>query len=221
MALPDGALRRQMIPSLAEQGGVTVADLKSLWSEAGLMLRPASPESSDPSLSMTAPPVRGRATYQSSRRAARNAPLTPAAGALRMLLLNSVWWDRLTADDHDLLNHMPRPEGPVFAWLERQIAEHGPQSWAVLKQGLIADEMQTSEGELVPESALDDDMSFDDLQSTVNLIWLARLEEESRSLSAIVASDPSALVRFREVDAKYKERKERKERLTRQAKAEG
>lgn len=221
MALPDGALRRQMIPSLAEQGGVSVADLRSLWSEAGLTLRPSSPESSDPLVSMTTPPVRARALRQPSRHAARNAPLTPAARALRMLLLNSVWWDQLTADDHDLLNHMPRPEGPVFAWLERQIAEHGPQSWAVLKQGLIADEMQTSEDQLVPESALDDDMSFDDLQSTVNLIWLARLEEESRSLSAIVASDPSALVRFREVDAKYKERKERKDRLTRQTKAEG
>ena len=209
-ALPDGALKRQIFSSMAEQGGVGVSDLGSIWSQGSPMPRHAFPVASPAHKAVPASPA--------TRRGARNAPATPAAQALRMLLLNSHWWDQLTADDHDLLNHLPQPEGPIFAWLERQTIEHGAQSWEALERGLIAEGFQTAAGQIVPSLALVDDMSLGDLQSAVNVIWLERLKEESGTLLAVAASDPSVLERFRELDAKYKERKER---LARQSKLEG
>jgi DNA primase len=35
-----------------------------------------------------------------------------------------------------MLAHLPAPHGPVFAWLEAQLHEHGPQPWAALREAL-------------------------------------------------------------------------------------
>mgnify|MGYP006196812095 CR=1 FL=1 len=53
-----------------------------------------------------------------------------------LLLANAQAWDRLSADDHSLLAHLPAPHGAVFAWLEAQLHEHGPQPWAALREAL-------------------------------------------------------------------------------------
>jgi DNA primase len=200
-ALPDGALKRQIFPGLAEQGGLSVVDLTSLWPHSSAAPQAASPRGVS-TLPAAAPAPR-------HRRSARSAVATPVMRVLRMLLLNSVWWDQLNADDHDLLGHLPEPEGSVFAWLERQLAEHGVQSWAVLEQGLMAQGLQTAPGQIVPASALMDEMSLADLHAALNMVWLGRLEEESRMLSAMAATDPQALVRYKNVYARFTERKER------------
>ena len=140
------------------------------------------------------------------RGSARIAPASPAAQTLRMLLLNSSWWDMLNADDHELLHHLPAPHGPVFAWLERQIAEHGPQSWAVLEQGLIADGLQDEGSAWVNESALADTMTLAELQKLLDGMWIKRLAEEQQQLIALATNDPNALKRYRELDVQRKSR---------------
>jgi DNA primase len=39
-----------------------------------------------------------------------------------------------------MLAHLPAPHGPVFAWLEAQLHEHGPQPWAALREALRGSE---------------------------------------------------------------------------------
>lgn len=56
--------------------------------------------------------------------------------AVGLLLANARGWDALSGDDHTMLAHLPAPHGPVFAWLETQLHEHGPQSWAALREAL-------------------------------------------------------------------------------------
>ncbi len=203
LALPDGALKRQMLPELAAQGGLAASDLVSLWQTGTRVAgnpadpRPASPGDNPPAQAFRRP---------IKRLSARIAPASPAAQALRMLLLNSNWWDMLNADDHELLHHLPAPHGPVFAWLERRIAEHGPQSWAVLEQALVADGLQDDDSPWVNESALADTMTLHELQKLLDGMWIKRLADEQQQLIALAASDPNALRRYRELDIQRKNR---------------
>jgi DNA primase len=210
LALPDGALKRQMLPELAAQGGLVTADLASLWQTGARIEGHAEP----PRPSLQGDPTQTQAFRRPVKRgSARVAPASPAAQALRMLLLNSSWWDMLNADDHELLHHLPAPHGSVFAWLERQVAEHGPQSWAVLEQGLIADGLQDDASPWVNESALADTMTLHELRKLLDGMWIKRLAEEQQQLIALAASDPNALQRYRELDI------QRKSRLARLAKS--
>ncbi|MDZ4124471.1 MAG: hypothetical protein U1E02_09880, partial [Hydrogenophaga sp.] len=66
----------------------------------------------------------------------RLAATSRADRAVGLLLSNAQAWDHLSADDHALLAHLPSPQGPVMAWLEAQMHEHGPQPWAALREAL-------------------------------------------------------------------------------------
>ena len=74
-------------------------------------------------------------------RTARRTPgrILPASRedrVLRLLLTEPLSWDKLSAEEHLLLCNLPAPHGPLFAWLESQLHEHGPQPWAALREGL-------------------------------------------------------------------------------------
>ena len=68
--------------------------------------------------------------------ATRRAPRRPEDRIVSLLLLQAVWWDRLTAEDHELLHALPAPHGDLLAWLERDIVEHGPRPWAAMRTAL-------------------------------------------------------------------------------------
>ncbi len=55
---------------------------------------------------------------------------------LRLLLTEPQSWDLLSSEEHVLLSALPAPHGPLFAWLESQLHEHGPQPWAALREAL-------------------------------------------------------------------------------------
>ena len=183
-ALPDGALKRQLIAELGEACGLTSADLLQLWQHAAGAAprsRRAAPteaqpdvvppgyenhRSSGPTAYSASYPVdeayaqtvaasnHGPAATGSPKSARkwqkdwRKNPPPPrmmgqrlaggsrADRAVGLLLANAQAWDRLSADDHAMLAHLPEPHGPVFAWLEAQLHEHGPQPWAALREAL-------------------------------------------------------------------------------------
>lgn len=64
----------------------------------------------------------------------RKAPPAPAEQCVRMLLLHSDWWETLPEADRETLCSQPHWPGEVFRWLERQVVEHGPSPWAVLRE---------------------------------------------------------------------------------------
>ena len=55
---------------------------------------------------------------------------------LRLLLTEPQSWDKLSTEEHHLLCALPAPHGPLFAWLENQLSDHGPQPWAALRESL-------------------------------------------------------------------------------------
>ena len=119
-ALPDGALKRQLLPELARQAQLDLADLASLW---GLG-------------SAGAPPVR-RVNPSSSRSfsptRAGLAEVRHEEKAARLLLLRSHWWNDLAAQDHELLCGLTGWIGELFRWLDREIVDRGEEEWPELR----------------------------------------------------------------------------------------
>jgi DNA primase len=115
---------------------------------------------------------------------------------LRLLLTEPQSWDRLSSEEHVLLNALPAPHGPLFAWLESQLHEHGPQPWAALREALrghpfekhaIAQLTQVHEG-----------IESDWLEVRNILNQLTKLDRqcEMSALAPRVTTDPAARQRY-------------------------
>jgi DNA primase len=204
-ALPDGALKRQLLGELAKLAGLEVSDVNELWKMTGSR-GTASTSGGEPSA--RAPWKSGNAAPKSTRgKSLRKAPNSPADQAMRMLMLHSAWWDELSTADHELLHALPAPLGELCAWLERQLAEHGTTPWAALAEGLVGHPLQEVLQSLVPDISLPDEMGLPDLQRVLNQLWIAQLSAESSRLIVQAQSDPSALKQWRVVDQDLQRRK--------------
>ncbi|MBX3622599.1 MAG: DNA primase [Rhizobacter sp.] len=197
-SLPDGALKLQLLGELAQLGGLGTSDLAQLWQATTPVRRPQEAEPA-----REAPPRAARAS-RPHRMGGRAAPASPADTAVRMLLLHSDWWQQLDADDHELLAGLPAVHGPLCAWLERQVHEHGPSPWAALEQALLGTEWADEVRRLVPEAVLGDEMHFADLRRLIDGMWIKVLAARQEALIQQAASDPQALVRWRELDERRK-----------------
>ncbi|MDC8783708.1 DNA primase [Roseateles koreensis] len=114
----------------------------------------------------------------------RRQPAAKADHAVRMLLLNSDWWARLSPDDHQLLHELPGVHGELVAWLERYMVNHGACPWSVLEAALAEDDLLTQARALTGELYSEDEMAFEDFQSLIKGLWLVRLKAESGRLAA-------------------------------------
>jgi DNA primase len=190
-ALPqDGMLRRQLLGEIAQVAQLSGAELAGLWGAA-----PAGVASRGPSSAWRKPVAPARRM--------RQLPTGPADQAARMLLLRSEWWERLGNDDHELLSALPHPHGGLFAWLERQLHDHGALSCGAL-QAALADTEQDPDhaalaARLLSSMAVDDSVEFNDLQAVLNLLWRAHLGQRSEALAALGGSDPLARQELQEV----------------------
>jgi DNA primase len=204
-ALPDGALKRQLLGELAKLAGLEVSDVNELWKMTGAR-GTASTSGGEPSA--RAPWKSGNAAPKSTRgKSLRKAPNSPADQAMRMLMLHSAWWDELSTADHELLHALPAPLGELCAWLERQLAEHGTTPWAALAEGLVGHPLQEVLQSLVPDISLPDEMGLPDLQRVLNQLWIAQLSAESSRLIVQAQGDSSALKQWRVVDQDLQRRK--------------
>ncbi len=190
-ALPEGALKRQLLPELARQGQLGADDLAALWGGAAAGLPAA------------APPPQGllrMAGCAPLRRGGRRAPAAAADLALRLLLRHSDWWDRLGAEDQQLLHELGGSHGQLMAWLERQLTEQGPQTWAQLDETLASDPDLQGEARRWVNGALPDEThDFAELGKVLNTLWIARLGDEAAGLVLQAADDPQALQRLQAV----------------------
>jgi len=183
-ALPDGALKRQLLPELARRAQLELADLHALWGGA---TTPA------------AAPVRvagAAGLHAPLRRSGRRAPAGSADLALRLLLRHSDWWEHLSGEDQALLHGLGGDHGAVVAWLERQLTEHGAQTWATLEQALSAEAFHTRALAWVNAAVADEEQGLDDLRRVVHRLWCAQLREEVTELIADGRTDREQLNRI-------------------------
>jgi DNA primase len=186
LLLPDGALKRQMLPELARQAQLELADLQSLWGSAQNAVAPRARTGMAPPT--FAAPV---------RRHGRRAPAGLADLALRLLLRHNDWWDRLSSEDHALLHALGGVHGEALAWLERQLTEHGPQPWGELEQALAAESFAAEARVWVQTAAPDEEQGFEDLERVLCGLQIDKLNTAAMELVATGATDREALDKLR------------------------
>ncbi len=170
--LPDGALKRQLLPELARTGQLPLSDLASLWGQA---------------VEASGSPALRRAALPSARRSSASGRRPPAASAdlaLRLLLRHSDWWDRLSADDQQMLHDLGGSHGAAVAWLEQQLTEHGALTWAALDPSMPEEPWREEARHWVGAAAADEDQSPGDLSRVIHRLWVARLENEVQAVIA-------------------------------------
>ncbi|WP_280150419.1 DNA primase [Piscinibacter sp. XHJ-5] len=128
-ALPDGALKRQLLAELAALGHLDAADLASLWGET----RPAR---------AARPPAPAPRPPRSSGRVSRGTA-NLLDRALWLVVQRSDLWAHLDGESHDLLAALPSPYDLFFGCLERSFHDHG----ALAADGLL-DELRAQAREV-------------------------------------------------------------------------
>jgi DNA primase len=154
-ALPEGALKKQLLRELASLVGIDERELSDLWKPApapapyrksegaGRYQKGSASRNEYAGESRFSSENFSRKSFggQASSRVpgssiGRFAPPSRADRALQIALLDAKAWEHLSSSDHHMLCELPAPHGGAFAWLDAQSQEHGPQSWAALSIGL-------------------------------------------------------------------------------------
>ena len=177
-ALPDGALQRQLLGDLARAAQLSTEDLGSMWQ----VTRPAAaPRAAASGTGAGRQPPMARPRSRLSGR-----PMPSGSGdlALRMLLRHAEWWDRLTAEDHQLLHSLGGEHGALVAWLEQQITDQGVQTWSALDEALTGHDLQPAARRIVDPGSLEDRHDFEDLQRVLQRMWVVELNEQAQTLIA-------------------------------------
>ena len=211
MEMPEGALKRQLLGEFASLVQLAPRELTDLWLPRETRASAAAGERT-----YKGHGARGRGQGYEPRAFAphgntgfapgRTRPASRADHAARIILGHTDSWDALSAEDHALLCQLPPPHGPLFVWLENQLHEHGPQPWGAAREGLRGHESEELALRLM---AAADMASNDDRQDTQdelrNLLRRMLVEDlKAQETRAIEASrtDPSALERYRELQAR-------------------
>ena len=152
---------------------------------------------------------RGHApAWNNAPRSPRTAPAGRADHAARLLLSHMDFLDNLSHEDHAALCALPAPHGPLFAWIESQFHEHGVRSWALLREDLrghdseaFAEQVMTgshaqTEGEK-PELRME-------LRGLLNRLLIEQIKLQQDQAIAQAAHDPTALQRYRDLEARRK-----------------
>ncbi len=203
--LPDGALKRQLLTEIADLVQLAGRELSDLWLPKELRAG-----GNNTARYNKGHGQRSRADSAPHGHApGRVRPASRADHAARIFLGRMESWNHFSAEDHALLCHLPPPHGPLFAWLEHQLHEHGPQPWGAMLEGLRGHESEELALRLMAtaDMAGADDQQ-DALEELRNLLRRMLVEHiKALETQAIEASrtDPSALQRYRELQTRRRE----------------
>jgi len=196
--LPEGLLKRQMLGELARHARLADDELLSAW-QGEAQAGKRSVERQEARTDRVPTEGQARRPFRNARATQRPAgPLriaSPADQLLRLLLLHSTWWESLSPDAHARLVQRSSPHAQVFAWLDRQVHDHGAQAWAELRLRL---QEALDSAELPSDfAALDlerlDEMAGLELQRSELNRLLAAVLTDHEDLSAILGRSAVAL----------------------------
>ena len=187
-ALPDGALKRQMLTELTRLAALPEGELQAQW-------QPTAALGSAPSGAFRVGAGR-RPSAIGSHAASRRAPRRPEDRIVQSLLMQAAWWDRLTVEDHELLHALPAPHGELIAWLESDLMEHGARPWAALRAALGGNEHLQAAVAHWADDQDDSEADFAGLRRLLDGRLLESLGAQQRVLADSVSSDPQARASF-------------------------
>jgi DNA primase len=204
MQMPEGTLKRQVLGDLAALVQLAPGDLNDVWEGK----RPAQQRREGGSWQKNegGGSWRGKDGSRRSkdrdesrypRTPLRGQPMNRATRALQILFSDPGAWERLSHDEHHLLCELPSPHGTLFAWLDSQHHDHGPQPWMALRealQGHVHEEFAVAEMAKVPPT-IESDLA--ELADILVKEKQKRRDEEMQRLAAAATSDPEAYARYK------------------------
>mgnify|MGYP002143862351 FL=1 len=212
MALPDGALKRQLLSEIAELADLGNHELQDLWMPAASTAAPA--RSGEFKKSAKFQPRESYAPKPRTR-GTRLIPTGRADHAARVLLSHMDIWEDLSTEDHNLLCELAPPHGPLFVWLDHQHHEHGNQAWGALREGLRGHEAEDlalrvmataftplldDDGKPKPETSSPEEQKREaglELRGILNKILFESLDAQMKEAIAEAAADPTAMQRYK------------------------
>ena len=225
-ALPEGALKRQLLGEFAQQVQLDARELGALWASAkpGHGARASGhtreadgpPETADhyQNDSWLRTPSGHKHHFSSTNRRVpgRTLPTSRADHAARLLLADMGAWAALPHELHALLCELPGEHGALFAWLDGQWHENGIQPLAALREGMrgqsfeaLAERLLQGPGGVLlladtSEAAGAD--AADELRNVLDRMLVDELKARESQAIAAAAADPAALARYRSLQAR-------------------
>jgi len=205
-ALPEGALKRQLLGDIAERVQIDSRELEQIWSpsrrtEPRADRRKSAGPTDSPVPMQPAPYPTAARAEPVRKRWGRSEPASREDRLMRMLLTEPSWWDQLGDREHALLCGLPSPHGPVFAWLESQIHDRGAQPWAALREGLRGHAQEAYVLRQIEQVPPGIEADWDEAQTMLRDLLKKAQQREMQVLAETAASDPQALARLRELTA--------------------
>ncbi len=221
-SLPDGALKRQLLGTIADLvqlGGRELADLwqghsasggagfgNAAYQKGGFPANGGKRFPGKFSNKMGGPFGRQSQAGGFSGPRTRLLPASRADHVLRILLGQLAVWETLSAEEHAMLCEQPAPHGPLFGWLEAQIHEHGAMHWGALREAVRGHEGETlalklmaQEDAPAPPDAQGNDPSQTELRQLLNRMLIERINLWMNQAIEASKADPSALQRYRDL----------------------
>jgi DNA primase len=217
--MPEGALKMQLLGELADLVQLTGRELSALWNPAAATAAKPARDGSwrkdkgAPGQGNFAKGGYGQAGYGSggsygagsTRVGGRARPTSRAEHATRILLGQSALWDTLSNEDHGLLCALPEPNGPLLAWLEAQMHEHGPLPWEALREALAGHAGEALALRLMSDPTIPvqpESESAPELRDLLNRMLVEHLKVQETEAIEASKSDPSALQRYQALRAR-------------------
>jgi DNA primase len=213
MQLPEGALKMQLLSEIADLVQLNNRELSELW------IPPPAPAGNDGNWRKSGEPSHHAGRFGSksltstqksyrARSAGRSLPASRADHATRIVLGQTALWESLTSEDHTLLCDLAPPHGPLFAWMEGQLHEHGPIPWESLRQELKGHEAEELALKLMADTPLATQASTEsgsELRDLLNRMLIERLKEQETQAIEESKADPSAIARYRELQTRRRQ----------------
>ncbi len=216
-ALPEGALKKQLLRELAGLIGIDERELADLWKPAPVPTynKPAAggryqkgsssrhEYASEAAFSSNSFSRKSYSDQASSRipgsPVGRNAPPSRADRLLQIALLDAHAWEHLSSSDHHMLCELAPPHGAAFRWLDAQSQEHGPQPWAALSIALQSSSQEAWLRKLVQAVPEDIENDPQELTSIMKELRRKALQVRKTELLSRANSDPVAYEEYKQL----------------------
>jgi DNA primase len=215
-ALPQGALKLQLLGEIADLVQLNSRELSQLWlpgqgNEGGAARKGEKSAKPRGSWDGAAPGTRpwspsGARSRVPTRAGLRAQPASRAEHAARILLAQSHLWAGLSNEDQAMLCEQPAPLAQLFVWLESQLHEHGPLNWTALRGELTDQEFADLALRLMGGATVPSEHSEEaalDLRDVLQRLCIDRLTAEMTVIAAQVA-DPEVRQRYRTLETRKK-----------------
>lgn len=211
LALPQGALKKQILVELAELIQLGTHELMALWLPDGAesarhsgRIAARTDKLNPPHTgAVSTPSSRNNWPRQASPSTRRPRGIHPHATredrALHLIFTEAEAWDRLSQEQHALLCALPAPQGPLFCWLDAQLHEHGPQPWAALREGLRGTPHESHLVDLVDTTPPNIQNDVSELLNILLELEKSQLGQKMDELAAQAATDAQARAQMRDL----------------------